>query len=132
MGMNSVKIAVSVATLVCSMTSANGQSTHDPSRPEAIPIVIRLEGFEQQKISLPSGKYLLAILNRSGLKGLELALERMPGNSISGTPAQQLLDAAADPLKGRLLQNVVLAAGTYRLREVHHNHPAWVVEIQIK
>jgi hypothetical protein len=107
-------------------------SAHDPNGAHAISIVVHLEGFETRTISLPAGRYLFAMLNRSGFQNLAMALEKMPGNSITGAPSQVSFSEPMDPVKNHLLKSVQLTPGTYRLREVHHDHPAWVITIQVQ
>ena len=104
----------------------------DPNHDQAISIVVHLEGFETRTLSLPAGRYLFAMLNRSGFQNLSMALEKMPGTSIVGTPSQQFFSDSLDTMHNRLLKSVQLTSGTYRLREVHHNHPAWVITIQVQ
>lgn len=110
-----------------------GQPTpaNDPTRAPAISIVVHLEGFETRTISLPAGRCMFAMVNRSGFQNLTMALEKMPGNSITGTPSQELFSEPMDPVKNQLVKSVQLTSGTYRLREVHHDHPAWVIAIQV-
>jgi hypothetical protein len=107
-------------------------TVHNPNVPEAIPIVVHVQGFERQTISLPFGVYVLAIINRSGLQNLEFVLELMPTTSIAGAATSQVFDAPAGSAAAPVLQNVQLTAGTYRLREIHIDHPLWVVAIQVK
>ncbi|MBZ5579779.1 MAG: hypothetical protein LAP40_24750 [Acidobacteriia bacterium] len=120
--------------LISAVWSQAAQSTPalDPNRAQPISIVVRLEGFETRTISLPAGRYLFAMLNRSGFQNLALALEKMPGNSIAGTASQQSFSEPVDAVKNRLLKSVQLTPGTYRLREVHHDHPAWLITIRVQ
>lgn len=134
----SLPACAAIAVVLVSAPVAKGQSAsvattsvHDSTRPEVIPIVLHLQGLERQTMTLPSGLYVFSILNRSGLSGLEMVLEQMSGSSITGTVASQLFDAPVDLAAAHVLKNVQLTPGTYRLREIHMNHPLWVAAIQV-
>jgi hypothetical protein len=79
------------------------------------------KGFEPASLTRPSGRFLLAINNRSGLEELSLQLI-----SEDGTLMQQARVNRRQP-NWRSLVN--LPAGTYRLTET--SHADWICKIVI-
>lgn len=87
---------------------------HDPNREEELTFVLRPEGFGITKLQLPSGKYAVLVLNRSGREDVPIALERAAAQS--GNSAVDLFrKPAIDKARARHLERLVLSKGTYRL-----------------
>jgi hypothetical protein len=122
--------AIGSAVFAQAPPSPGATQTNDPNRPRALAIVINRRGFEQQTTTIPSGFYLIGIFNRSGLSGLAVALERMQGNSVSGTAAAQLFKEFPQQHGKRFTKVVHLPPGTYRLQAP--DRPAWVMAIQVQ
>src|SRR6185437_16501298 len=81
-------------------------TARDVNKPAVIPITVNPGGFERKTLTLPRGFYLFVIRNRSGLYGLQLTLERMPGNSIAGAAAAQTFTKIASSRVNRLSEGV--------------------------
>ena len=80
------------------------------------------DGFQPASLTRPSGRFLLAINNRSGLEELSLQLSREDG---------KLMQQARVNRKQPSWRSVVnLPAGTYRLTET--SNPDWICTIVIK
>jgi hypothetical protein len=79
------------------------------------------DGFQPTKLTRPSGRFLLAINNRSGLKELKFQLIRENGTVVQ--------EARVDPKQPNWRGLVNLPAGTYRLTET--SHMEWVCRIDI-
>jgi hypothetical protein len=78
-------------------------------------------GFEPNQIRRPSGKFLLAVDNRSGLSELILRLDHVAGARLREVQV---------PMKKLDWRDLVdLPPGTYRLTEA--NHSDWSCEITI-
>lgn len=79
------------------------------------------DGFEPTSLTRPSGRFLLAINNRSGLKELTFQLIREDGRLMQ--------EARVDPKQPNWRSLVNLPAGAYRLTET--SHADWVCTIVI-
>jgi hypothetical protein len=77
------------------------------------------EGFQPATLTRPSGRFLLAINNRSGLKELTFQLIREDGKLMQ--------EARVNPKQPNWRSLVNLPVGTYRLIEVSHED--WVCRI---
>lgn len=115
--------------VVYSADSHAPTKVHDPNRVESIPIVIMADGFACNSMQLPSGFYALLFLNRSGNRSVQVSLEQMPGSSIIGPAARQVLASTVDSADARRLETVVLAPGTYRLTVP--GRTTWVCSIAV-
>ena len=96
---------------------------------EAIPIVVSPYGFPQTSFTLPAGSYIFVVLNRTGFDDITVYLERMPGNSMTDSPAQREFGDTVGASRARLVKNTKLTPGTYRLRVA--NRPTWVCAIHV-
>jgi hypothetical protein len=103
--------------------------THDPNRPEAVPVVVLPHGFSQQTFWLPAGVYAFVVVNRTGFREITCYLERMPGDRIDGLATSQEFGGTATD-KNRLVRNARLTVGTYRLRV--DGRLSWVSEIHVR
>ena len=112
------------------LAAAPQNRAHDPSRPEAIPVVVSPQGFAHNSFSLPPGPYAFVVVNRSGFHEITVYLERMPGNSIAGAAASQEFGGRVGDKSTRIVQSARLTPGTYRLRV--EGRPAWISEIQVR
>lgn len=79
------------------------------------------DGFQPANLTRPSGRFLLAINNRSGLKELTFRLIREDGRLMQ--------EARVDPKQPNWRSLVNLPAGTYRLTETSHGE--WVCRMVI-
>ena len=104
--------------------------SHDPNRPEAIPIVVSPDGFLRTTFSLPPGSFVFVALNRTGWRDITVYLERMAGNTVAGAVSQQVFGEAIGVGKTRFVKSATLTPGTYRLRVA--NRPGWVCAIQVQ
>jgi hypothetical protein len=124
-----------IVCLIFLLTSTTPQSLSTQVRgrgsnaPEAVPIVISPDGFPRTSLSLPQGSYAFVVFNHTGFRDLTVYLERMPGAGVTGTPSQQEFKDQVRTSKARLVRNVQLVPGTYRLRV--ENRPSWVCAIQV-
>ena len=90
-------------------------------RIEAEVITLTATGFEPKEITRPSGSFLLAVSNRSGLEDLVLHLDRIGGNRMQELRLSR---------KRRGWQGTInLPAGEYILSEA--NNPNWSCQIII-
>ena len=80
------------------------------------------EGFQPATLTRPSGRFLLAINNRSGLKELTFQLLREDGTLMQ--------EARVNPKQPNWRSLVNLPAGTYRLTEL--SHADWLCKIVIR
>jgi hypothetical protein len=115
---------------VASALSAQAPKIHDPNRPVPVSFTLTRRGFELQSIQVPRGYYVFTILNRSPFRGLGLALERMPANSVQGPAASLAFQGKESHSGGRFTRAVQLTPGTYRLRATEI--PAWTVMVQVQ
>lgn len=85
-------------------------------------ISVGREGFQPATLTRPSGRFLLAINNRSGLKELTFQLLREDGTLMQ--------EARVNPKQPNWRSLVNLPAGTYRLTEL--SHADWLCKIVIR
>jgi hypothetical protein len=111
------------------ITALFGQSQQREPVADAIPIVVSPYGFSSSTMSLPAGPYLFVFWNRTGFDEIMVYLERMPGNSVTGTAVAQEFADSVGRSKLRLLKPAKLTAGIYRLRVA--DRPTWVCVIQV-
>jgi hypothetical protein len=90
-------------------------------RVEAEVITVRPTGFEPKEVTRSAGRVLLVIDNRSGLKELQLRLDRLGG--------QRIHDVAVSREKLDWRGSVDLQPGTYVLTEP--NEPTWSCQITV-
>lgn len=84
-------------------------------------LTIRPTGFEPAEATLPAGKYLLVVQNRSGLKELTLRLD--------AASKGRLLEVNTPKGKLDWRRKLNLAPGNYTLTEA--NNPEWVCRVTI-
>ena len=84
-------------------------------------ISIKPDGFESSKLTRPSGRFLLAINNRSGLKELTFHLIRADGKLMQ--------EARVDSKQPKWRSLVNLPPGMYQLTET--THADWICTIEI-
>lgn len=84
-------------------------------------VTIRPTGFDPAEVTLPRGRFLLAVDNRSGLNELTFRLDREGDGRLH----------EARMTRGRLAWRKVIdpAAGDYILTEA--THPDWVCRVRI-
>ena len=80
------------------------------------------ERFQPAELARPSGRFQLAVNNRSGLEELSLQLIREDGKLVQ--------HARVNRKQPNWRSVVNLSAGTYRLTET--SHPDWICTIVIK
>jgi len=103
-----------------------GQATEIPQRGspqenvEVELVSIRPTGFAPEEIVRPSGRFLLALDNQSGLRQLIFRLER------EGSPRVAEIRVGRKTEFSRILD---LPAGVYFVREV--NHPDWILRLRL-
>jgi len=87
----------------------------------SISVKITPTGFEPSEVSCSEGAYLIGVYNRSGLRTVDLQLDREAGNRLHEvTVPREMLDWK---------RVVELAPGRYILSEV--NHPEWSCKINV-
>lgn len=87
---------------------------------EAELITITADGFEPAEITRPAGRFVLMFDNQSGLRGLELRLER------TGMPRLTELRLSRKTGATKVLN---LPAGEYQVIEA--DHPAWSLKLTL-
>ena len=97
------------------------QSGAVPARVEVQVITVRPRGFEPSDITRPTGVFLLAVDNRSGLDELHLSLDREGGNRVH----EQRVSRKKLDWRGAF----DLPPGRYALTEA--KNPDWVCTITI-
>lgn len=117
--------AIAVAAFIVSAKSRTTEpatSTVDSqARIESEVFTLRPTGFEPSQITRPTGAFVLAVDNRSGLEEIRLRLDREDGSRA---------DQISIPGKKLDWREVVnLSPGNYLLREV--NHSDWLCRITI-
>ena len=85
-------------------------------------ITILPTGFQPAEISRPTGFFLIAVENRSGLRTIQLRLDREAGN--------RLHEVQVHPRKNYWHQGLDLPPGRYILSEAYH--PEWTCAIEIQ
>lgn len=101
--------------------TSTAHSDKTSSRVETEVVTVRLDGFDPKQITRPSGKFLLAVDNRSGLDVILLTLRVEQGVLLHQvTVPKETLDWA---------QGLDLSPGRYLLRE--ENNPDWVCTLTI-
>ena len=124
--LSSIAIALGNATVI----SAQTPRAHDPTKPETLALVLLPEGFAAREINLSVGLYLIDIINRSTVRTLRFEIDKMPGTSLTDTPAAHTAEGLNEPHKSRFLALVQLTAGTYRIQVT--GHPTWVCGITVR
>ena len=112
----SIPISESGSTAFITTTSAEDQSDAKVAL-----LTIRPTGFEPNEITIPAGKYLIVVRNRTGLDQFSLRLER-------GT-AVRLYDVRLPRYKREWKQFLQLTPDSYVITET--NHPGWVCRITV-
>lgn len=124
---------VAITTTVSAHKWLRAASIATPSLPAAQPLqdeqkvdgvillTIRPTGFEPAEATLPAGKYLLVVQNRSGLKELTLRLD--------AASKGRLLEVNTPKGKLDWRRKLNLAPGNYTLTEA--NNPEWVCRVTI-
>lgn len=97
------------------------QQEEQEEKAKVIHFTIRPTGFEPAEVTIPAGKYLVAIQNRSGLRELMLRLNAEAGG--------RLLEVNMPKGKLDWRRWLNLTPGDYTLTEV--NNPEWVCHIKI-
>ena len=87
---------------------------------EAELITITADGFQPAEITRPAGRFMLMFDNQSGLRGLELRLER------TGMPRLTELRLSRKMGATKVLN---LPAGEYQVNEA--DHPAWSLKLTL-
>lgn len=114
-----------------SVTTSNRQSTQavwNGQRPTAALVTITPRGFEPSEVTVPAGRVLLAVDNRSGLREIALELDQETSNRplpvllktgvrVDET-GQRQVRVSREKLDWRGLND--LQPGRYLLREVEH------------
>ena len=122
-------LIVALMLLSVHPTNARQARRHDPNTPEAIPIAVSPDGFLRKTLSLPQGKYVFVVINRTPLRNMTVTLERMPGASLTDVPLRQEFADQVGTSRPRLVKSATLAPGTYRLRVANKN---WVSGIIVR
>ncbi|MEK6280647.1 MAG: hypothetical protein AABN95_09875 [Acidobacteriota bacterium] len=96
-------------------------TAEDQSEAGVALLTIRPTGFEPNEISIPAGKYLIVVRNRTGLAQFSLRVDRGTG--------VRLYDVRLPRYKRDWKQIVQLTPDTYVITET--NHPGWVCRITV-
>jgi len=97
------------------------QSQQNPDAPRVDVIAILPTGFKPAQYTHPKGRFILAVLNRSGLEEVALELYREAG--------EKLHEVRVPRSKLDWSEDFDLHPGRYVLKEV--NHPKWACEITV-
>lgn len=97
------------------------QSQQNPDAPRVDVIAILPTGFKPAQYTRPKGRFILAVLNRSGLEEVALELYREAG--------EKLREVRVPRSKLDWSEDFDLHPGRYILKEV--NHPEWACEITV-
>lgn len=108
------------ADVVTDSQAAQIQPTMPGDDLEAELITITADGFEPAEIIRPAGRFVLMFDNQSGLRPLELGVER------TGMPRIAELRLSRKTGATKILN---LPAGEYRVVEA--NHPAWSLKLTL-
>ncbi|HKR59901.1 MAG TPA: hypothetical protein VJS64_09195 [Pyrinomonadaceae bacterium] len=84
-------------------------------------LIIRPSGFEPKELTIPAGKTLVVVRNRTGLDQLSIRLERGGGT--------RLIDVRLPRYKREWKQVIQLPPDTYVVTET--NHPDWECRITV-
>jgi hypothetical protein len=87
-----------------------------------IQLLLRPEGFDSKTLSVTKGRYVLILLNRTGIQNLALQVSRVVGNG------EKPKDVVFDEKKKYRVDSVVdLALGDYIITV--QGHPEWVCRL---
>ncbi len=106
---------------VSSQPAPTSQQDENESDAKVAALTLRPNGFEPTEITIPAGKYLMVVRNRTGLDQFALRLERTTG--------ARLQDVRLPRYKRDWKQFMQLTPDTYLLSEV--DHPDWVCRITV-
>jgi hypothetical protein len=124
-------LACALVALICFGPVAGAQSRqHDPNKAEDLTLPLFPQGFADPNLTVAAGKYLINVLNRSGVHGINLEVDRLATASINSAVQQNQANGPEDSARGRYITPVTLAPGTYRVRVT--NRPGWVCLITVK
>jgi hypothetical protein len=87
-----------------------------------IQLLLRPEGFDSQTLTIDRGRYILILLNRTGLENLALRVSRVVGNSEK--PKELMFEGKK---KYRIDNLIDLTPGDYVITVLEH--PDWVCRI---
>lgn len=87
-----------------------------------VQLLLRPEGFDSQSLTIDTGKYILILLNRTGLENLALQVSRVVGNSEK---PKDLMFKGME--KYRIDSLIDLTPGDYVIAV--QGHPKWVCRI---
>jgi len=110
--------------------SAIQRTTHDANRPEAVPVLITRQGFNQGKVSLPAGIYTFVVVNRTGFHAISVCLERLLDSNANASAVKLEFINQVGEKSGDTLRTVRLIPGNYRLRV--EGRPDWISEINVR
>ncbi|MDQ3745361.1 MAG: hypothetical protein M3444_13340 [Acidobacteriota bacterium] len=99
---------------------AAGAALRQEGDAQVLLLVLRPAGFEPSEVTLPQGKYLLVVQNRTGLRGFALQFDRDGGRLHEVRLPARKLDWNG---------HFDLTPGDYVLREA--DHPEWSCRITI-
>jgi hypothetical protein len=97
------------------------QATAPPAVPQTLRITIRPTGFDPAEVTIPQGRFILAVDNRSGLRDLTFRLDRESGGRLHEVRMPR------ESLSWRAL--IDASPGTYTLTEA--NHPEWLCRVTV-
>jgi hypothetical protein len=95
------------------------QSTDETSEIQSLLIEVRPYGFISSDLTVPAGKYLISLNNRTGRTDLTFRIDRESDGRISQSKSN-IRDWR---------EQIVLRAGTYNLSEA--NNPSWHCAIHV-
>lgn len=115
----SIPVKESALTSFVTTSSAVAEGEADDARVALL--TIRPTGFDPKEITMPAGKYLVVVRNRTGLDQFSVRLERSNG--------ARLYDVRLPRYKREWKQFLHLVPDTYVITET--NHPDWVCRITV-
>jgi hypothetical protein len=128
-----------VCSVLFSQPVACGQPStaivkHNPAKLETITLPVGPEGFLTDSLSVPPGIYSVVILNQTGARDkVHFSVDKManPDVSLGAVVESKVSDRLSSPAaSNRIVQNVRLLAGTYRVSILEK--PQWACIIQVK
>jgi hypothetical protein len=96
---------------------------------KVLSLPLKPEGFASRAVTVKTGFYLIEVVNRSGVKNLNVQIDIMPGTNLSATAVANAAGGQEDVKKSQFLTQVHLTPGTYRVSIT--GHPTWVCAIDV-
>jgi hypothetical protein len=110
--------------LMCG-TWATAQTTVNRPRLQIVPVELHPHGFMPRQIQRPPGRFLMPVINRTGLDRIWLQLHV----SLGATRGAKIVEKETARGTIRWTPLLDLPPGEYELSEI--NNPTWVLKISV-